>query len=175
MFHFRFFLVFISIALSGCGLIGPKVEFYDDSAVAKESNVATITGTKTEGQHSFTSVLLFVQYVDNQLTNRSKKARCSFDKPIPLQPGNRELRVVVSAGEPFAYSRYGLASLVINAIPDAKLTLKSEIHSNFSATVWVEDMQGNLTSEKISVVLEDNPRKGMPLGYALIDNNCALP
>lgn len=175
MFRFRFLPLYISFALSGCGVIGKKVDYYDYSSVAKEANVATITGSKTKRAHYLSPVLLYVHGIDNQSMGRNKKARCGLDKPIPLLPGPHELLVTVSIGEPFAYSRYGVATLAINAMPNAELTLKGEPDSKFSATVWVEDSQGNLTSEKIPVTLKDSPAKAMPLGYALIDDSCSMP
>lgn len=167
--------LFFSIAVSACGVIGPKLDFYDSASVAKEANVATISGSKTQAQQPLSPVLIFMDSIDKKVTGRAKEQRCSFNRNFSVLPGKHELLVVITAGEPFASSRFGVATVQISAMPNAKLTLKGEAHSNISATVWAEDSAGGIASEKVAVTLKDSPSKGMPIGFAAIEDSCSLP
>lgn len=175
MFQPRLLPLVLFLALNGCGVIGPKLDFYDSALVAKEPGIATISGSKTQGQKPLSPILVFMDSIDKKVTGRAKEQRCSFNKQFPLLPGKHELLVVITAGESFASSRFGVATVQINASPNVRLTIKGETSSNVSGTVWVEDSNGSIASEKVAVTLKDSPSKGMPIGFAALEDSCSLP
>lgn len=175
MLKLRFLLFLLPMTLSGCGVIGPKLDFYDSDSVAKESGVATISGSKIQGRKPLSPILVFIDSIDKKVTGRAKEQRCSFKKQLPILPGKHELVVVIAVGEPFASSRVSAATVQINVLPGAKLSLRGEAYSNFAGAVWVEDMNGFFVTEKLAVTLKDSPSKGMPIGFAAIEDACSLP
>jgi hypothetical protein len=163
------------VTLSGCAIVGPKLDFYDSALIAKEPNRATISGSKTQGQTSLSPILIFMDSIDKKVTGRAKEQRCSFNKPFPVSPGTHEIVVVITAGESFASSRFGFAALQVKALPNAKLILKGEVSSNVLAKVWAEDSNGSIVTEQVAVTLKDSPSKGMPIGFAAMEDSCYLP
>lgn len=163
------------VTLSGCAIVGPKLDFYNSALIAKEPNRAIISGSKTQGQKPLSPILIFMDSIDKKVTGQAKEQRCSFNKPFPVSPGKHELVVVITAGETFASSRFGFAALQVNAMPNAKLILKGEVSSNVSAKVWAEDSNGAIVTEQVAVTLKDSPSKGMPIGFAAIEDSCSLP
>ena len=171
-----YILLFVPfLTLSGCAIVGPKLDFYDSALVAKEPNNAIISGSKTQGQKPLSPILIFMDSIDKRVTGRAKEQRCSFNKPFPVSPGKHELVVVITAGESFASSRFGFAALQVNAQPNAKLILKGEVSSNDSAKVWAEDSNGSIVTEQVAVSLKDSPSKGMPIGFTALEDSCYLP
>ncbi|WP_341237058.1 hypothetical protein [uncultured Limnobacter sp.] len=163
------------LTLSGCAIVGPKLDFYDSALIAKEPNRAIISGSKTQGQKPLSPILIYMDSIDKKVTGRAKEQRCSFNKSFPVSPGKHELVVVIAAGESFASSRFGFAALQVNALPNAKLILKGEVSSDVSAKVWAQDSNGSIVTEQVSVTLGDSPSKGMPIGFAALEDSCSLP
>jgi len=161
--------------VAACGIVGPKLDFYDSSVAAKEPDSATISGSKTITTKPLSPFLVFLDSIDKKVTGRAKTARCNFNTPYLIAPGPHELLVVVSVGEPYAYSRFGVATLSISAAPKSRLVLQGEAYSDMTAAIWVSDSAGNQITEKQPVTLKDNPAKGMPIGFAAIDDACSLP
>lgn len=172
--HLRTLLFFFVIFVGACGIIGPKIDFYDDGAVLMRADAASVRGSRTKTEQQYSPVLVFLDSIDKKATGRAKEARCNFEKPYPIAPGKHEFVVVLSAGEMFSTSRFGIATLSSDVAPGVKVTLHGEVYSADSAAVWAVDETGNLVSEKVSLTLKDSPSKGMPLGFAVMENSCSM-
>lgn len=170
----RLSILITSLAFTACGIVGPKIDFYDPTVVVNDSNAASISGAKLVGNKPLSPFLVFVDSIDKKATGRAKAQRCNFNTPYPITTGPHDLLVVVSVGEPFAASRFGVASVRIDAKPKSKLVLHGEAYSADLAAIWILDSSGNPVSEKIVVTLKDSPSKGMPVGFAALEDSCSF-
>ncbi|ABR91839.1 Hypothetical protein mma_0680 [Janthinobacterium sp. Marseille] len=173
----RLRILFLSLVIfvSACGVIGPKINFYDGDAALKQADAANVRGSRTKMDQQYSPVIVFLDSIDKQATGRAKEARCNFEKPYPITSGVHEFVVVLSAGEVFSTSRFGFTSVSLNVAPGAKVIFYGEIYSTDSAAIWAADETGNLLSKKIPLTLKDSPSKGMPFGFSAIENSCSFP
>lgn len=168
-------LLVLSLTLISCGIVGPKIEFYDSSIALKDTTAAKIVGSKSLGQKPLSPVLVYLGSIDGKATGRANAARCNFNSPYSITPGPHHLLVAISAGEMFATSRFGYVSVQIEVQPSSRLTVQGEVLAANSALLWVTNEEGKVVLEKTAVVLKDSPSKGMPLGFAMIEDSCAIP
>lgn len=168
-------LATMSLATVSCGVVGPKIDFYDPSEAERQGTAARIVGSKSIGEKPLSPILVYLGQIDGKATGRAKAARCNFDSPYPVSPGAHDLLVAISAGELFATSRIGHATLQIEIPSNSLLTVRGEVHSSVSATLWVTDKTGAAIGDQIPVVLKDSPSKGMPIGFAMMEDSCAMP
>lgn len=170
----RLFIVTAVLLFTACGIVGPNVDFYDPTIASHDNAAASISGSKTIGINSLSPILVIVDSIDKKATGRAKAQRCNFDTPYPITSGSHEFLVAVIVGEPFAASRFGVASIRIDAKPKSKLVLRGEAYSADLAAIWIADDSGNPVSEKTKITLKDSPSKGVPVGFAALENSCSF-
>jgi len=166
----RFNLLMLAL-LSGCGVLNPNTKFHED--VPAENSHATITGSRTPGPRGLDPVTLYVSTIDQGTVGSPKKARCNFNRVYRVTPGEHEVLVGLYAGSMFASSSVAVSPVVVNVELGQKLMVKGRVDSEKTAIMWIEDEPtGTVISARITTALAPSPAKGMPVGFAFMDDSC---
>jgi hypothetical protein len=164
-------LAVVAMLAAGCGVLNPNTKFHED--VPATGAHATITGSRGPGPRSLDPVTVYVGAIDQGTVGSPKKARCNFERPYRVAPGEHEVLVGLYAGSMFATSSVAIAKFAIKAEAGQRLALKATVEPDMKATMWIEDaVSGAAVGSRVSTALGPSPAKGMPPGFALMDDSC---
>jgi hypothetical protein len=158
-------LIAIAIALMGCGT---PVDYYQPPESTAPENVATVVGSKIEMSAANKDLRTVLASVDGKPIGARRGGRESWERPVLIPDGERELLIIVTGGESlFKSSRHGFITTKVRLKAGMAYVLRSAIRREgfrgAEAVAWVEEESGVPVTQEVEFRMTYPPPSVMPI------------